>query len=103
MVLRVLFDTYDILFGGYKYMKCNSEHNNSSNQKSHCSDDDRIVDNRIIQKKELKMATKKVEYLLSWTVLYWDMISENVVNELKVWMDDWILKDDDRLQITIDV
>ncbi len=49
-----------------------------------------------ISKKELKLAQKKIEYYTSWIVINWDIVGDDIVNDVRVWMNDWILKEEDR-------
>ena len=104
MVLRVLFDTIDILNKGYKCLKKLNKGHNSSKEVGR---DDAIeidIDIHAVKKnrKAWKLAMKKIEYYTSWTNMNWDdnfMAGEGIVNDARIWMDDWILKDDDRIKM----
>mmetsp|Transcript_25066 Transcript_25066/g.37485 ORF Transcript_25066/g.37485 Transcript_25066/m.37485 type:complete len:484 (+) Transcript_25066:1-1452(+) len=88
MVMRVLFDTIDILNDGLKSIK-KIELKNSMGKYDIAN-----------KKKEIKLAKKKVEYYILWTASNWDLVANDIVNDIKEWMDDWISKEEDRMNVS---
>ena len=96
IILRVLFDTVDILDAGYRCLKKRTLQTESITvERSNWVSEEGAVE----AKKKLKLAKKKVEYYLSWIVLHWDVLCCQLINEIRVWMDDWVLKDVDVLNM----
>lgn len=95
MVLRVLFDTLDLLNHGSKSIKKMESKNLTREFVDFFGESHHVT----IKKKEIKLAKKKVEYCLSWTASNWDFVGSDIVDDIKTWMDDWILKEEDRMNM----
>ncbi len=93
VVLRVLLDALDILTIGYQSLKrimSNHTHWRTSAKERNTVD-------YLKTKKEWKLARKKIEYYLSWIIIHWSGdVQDEIVNNVKKWMNDWILKKDDK-------
>ncbi len=106
LVLRVLFDAIDVLNAGIQTLKSNIKSNPKKSSFNARLDEkigsDGSHDNHIIKqsyqfKKEWKLAKKKLEYYTSWINIHWDRsIHEDIVTDVKDWLNDWILKEDDK-------
>mmetsp|Transcript_27230 Transcript_27230/g.33662 ORF Transcript_27230/g.33662 Transcript_27230/m.33662 type:complete len:701 (+) Transcript_27230:45-2147(+) len=110
MVLRVLFHVMDIMNKAYKNMKkvekqemisdvnrCGSRNNSSSSNKRSISSS---LDDIWTKKKGIRLARKKLEYFLSWTKSNWnDSMSNEITNDAELWIERWILNEDDQLSI----
>ncbi len=93
MVLRVLFDTIDILNDGLRSIR-KVESKKLTRELKLLGECDTTG-----KKKDMKLAKKKIEYYISWTASNWDLVGNDTVNDIKVWTDDWILKEEDRINI----
>ncbi len=80
MVLRILLDANDMIHDGSKALK---------RRRKGGQDDINTKGMNTIQRSNLKLATKKMEYYMSWCQTYWDDIGSEISGEIERWMNDW--------------
>ncbi len=77
MILRILIDANDMINDGSKALK----------RRQKVGHDIKHANN--IQRSDLKLATKKMEYYMSWCHTYWDESGSEISEEIERWMNDW--------------
>ena len=74
LALKVLLMTGEIIVNARKELKRRPSRNKIENK---------------LRRKQLMLASKKVEYFASWCHTHWDACCDDIVNDLESWLRDW--------------
>ena len=89
VVLRILITVIDILVDAKKELKCNPKKCQYVIDSGTSNGDSRMSYKTI--KKQLILATKKIEYFAAWCQANWETnnIAKSMVHEAEIWLKDW--------------